>query len=85
MNDFWNGFWDADFWVFTITGLLISSAALNLYRADMLHFSPRVLPTVLIVVDIAAAVGYGATGGLAEWRKVVYWLAVATLTCVVTW
>jgi len=41
----------------------------------------KVLPTVLIVIDIAAAAGYIPTG---EWRRMVYWLAAATLTFVVT-
>ena len=85
MHDLWNDLWDADLWVFTMTGFLLSTIALNLYRADILHFGPRVLPTVLIVVDVAAAIGYGATGGVAEWRKIIYWLAAGTLTYVVTW
>ena len=39
------------------------------------------LPTVLIIIDVLAALGYISAG---EWRKIVYWLAAATLTCVVT-
>lgn len=42
----------------------------------------KILPSVLILIDIAAAVGY-IPGG--EWRRVVYWIAAATLTTVVTW
>jgi hypothetical protein len=42
-------------------------------------------PTVLIVLDVAAAVVYWHTGGLAEWRKIVYWGAAAALTYTVTW
>jgi len=42
----------------------------------------KILPTVLIVIDIAAALAYIPTG---EWRRVVYWLAAACLTTVVTW
>jgi len=44
--------------------------------------SEKVLPTVLIIIDIVAAAGYIPTG---EWRRMVYWLAAATLTFVVTY
>jgi len=42
----------------------------------------RFFPTLLIILDVCAAVGYMPAG---NWRKVVYWLAAATLTTVVTW
>jgi hypothetical protein len=42
----------------------------------------KLLPTVLIIIDILAAAGYVPTG---DWRRVVYWLAAATLTYTVTW
>jgi uncharacterized membrane protein len=42
----------------------------------------KILPTVLIVIDIAAAFGYLPSG---NWRMVVYWIAAAVLTTVVTW
>lgn len=42
----------------------------------------KILPTVLIVIDICAAVGYIPSG---NWRQVVYWTAAAALTFVVTW
>lgn len=42
----------------------------------------QILPTVLIVIDVLAAIGYIPTG---EWRRVVYWLAAGCLTTVVTW
>jgi len=42
----------------------------------------KVFPTILIFLDICAAACY-VPGG--DWRKVVYWLAAATLTTVVTW
>ena len=42
----------------------------------------QILPTLLIAIDILAALGYLPTG---DWRKVVYWLAAAALTTVVTW
>lgn len=42
----------------------------------------QILPTVLIVIDILAAVGYIPTG---EWRKILYWGAAAVLTYSVTW
>ena len=44
--------------------------------------SPKLLPTVLIVIDVCAAAGYLSSG---DWRKVVYWLAAGALTYVVTW
>lgn len=50
-----------------------------------MKLDPRILPTVLIVINVAAALLYAASGGMAEWRKVVYWLAAALLTFVVTW
>lgn len=43
---------------------------------------PRFFPTVLIVLDIIAAIGYVSHG---DYRKVIYWLAAATLTTTVTW
>jgi hypothetical protein len=42
----------------------------------------KILPTVLIIIDIFAAIGYIPTG---EWRKILYWLFAAGLTYVVTW
>ena len=42
----------------------------------------RLFPTILIVLDVCAAAGYVPIG---DWRKVIYWLAAATLTTVVTW
>lgn len=43
-----------------------------------------VFPALLIVLDVAAAGAY-ACHGLCEWRKIVYWLAAAAITYVVTW
>ena len=45
--------------------------------------SYKIFPALLICLDVLAAVGYGI-GGDGEWRKVVYWLASAVLTTVVT-
>lgn len=42
----------------------------------------KILPTVLMIIDVCAAIGYVPTG---DWRRVVYWLAAAVLTGVVTW
>ena len=42
----------------------------------------KLFPTLLIILDVCAATGYVPTG---DWRKVIYWLAAATLTTVVTW
>lgn len=46
---------------------------------------PRILPTILTVIDVLAAIAYAVHGGAAEWRMVVYWMAAAALTFVVTW
>lgn len=42
----------------------------------------KIFPTLLIILDVLAACGYLTTG---DWRKVVYWLAAAVLTTVVTY
>ena len=42
----------------------------------------KILPTVLMVINLGAAVPYFADG---NWRRGVYWLAAARLTFVVTW
>ena len=42
----------------------------------------RYLPTLLIVIDLAAALVYGCSGDV---RKTVYWLAAAVLTAAVTY
>jgi len=47
-----------------------------------MKLDPRFLPTVLIIIDVLAAIGYIPTG---DWRRVVYWLAAAALTYTVTW
>ena len=44
---------------------------------------PRVFPTLLIVLNVAAAVGYAVDG--TDWRKAVYWTSAAVLNYVVTW
>jgi DNA transposition AAA+ family ATPase len=42
----------------------------------------KIFPTLLIILDICAAAGYIPDG---DWRKIIYWLAAATLTFTVTW
>jgi hypothetical protein len=42
----------------------------------------RLFPTILIVLDVCAAAVYLPSG---DWRKVIYWLAAAVLTAMVTW
>ena len=42
----------------------------------------KLFPTCLIALDVCAALVYVSAG---DWRRVVYWLAAATLTTVVTW
>ena len=41
----------------------------------------KVFPSVLIALDVAAAVVHAACG---DWRRFIYWLAAATLTATVT-
>jgi hypothetical protein len=47
----------------------------------ILH-STQWFPTLLILLDIAAAVPYGWHG---NWRMAIYWLSAATLTACVTY
>jgi hypothetical protein len=42
----------------------------------------KILPTVLIIIDICVAIGYLPVG---NWRMVIYWLAAAILTAMVTY
>lgn len=42
----------------------------------------KLFPTLLIILDICAALAYVPTG---DWRKFIYWIAAATLTTCVTW
>lgn len=42
----------------------------------------KLFPTILIVLDICAALGYMATN---DWRKVIYWLAAGILSAAVTY
>jgi len=42
----------------------------------------KIFPTILILLDIFAAVVYITQG---SWRKMIYWLAAAVLTFVVTY
>lgn len=46
--------------------------------------STNFFPTLLIILDVFAAVGY-AVHDLSDWRKVGYWLSAAVLTYCVTW
>ena len=41
----------------------------------------QIFPSVLILLDVGAGLVYGAGG---DWRKLIYWLAAATLTATVT-
>jgi hypothetical protein len=43
---------------------------------------PRFFPTVLIVLDLAAAARYAAAG---DARRLIYWIAAAVLTTTVTY
>ena len=46
----------------------------------------KLFPALLIILDVLAAGAYAAHGfpDFPEWRKVIYWLAAACLTTVVT-
>lgn len=44
--------------------------------------SVKLFPTILIVLDVFAAAAYVPSG---NWRMIVYWLAAAMLTYVVTY
>ena len=44
--------------------------------------NPKIFPTLLIVLDVAAAVVYAAAG---DWRRAIYWFAAAVLTASVTY
>ena len=44
--------------------------------------NPKIFPSVLIVLDVAAAVVYAAAG---DWRRTIYWFAAAVLTATVTY
>jgi len=46
-----------------------------------MKISPKIFPLILIVLDICAALGYLPEK---DFRKVIYWLAAAILTTVVT-
>ena len=42
----------------------------------------KILPTVLIVIDVASGIIYACHGDI---KRCVYWLAAATLTATVTY
>jgi len=42
----------------------------------------KALPTLLIIIDVMAAVPYAMQG---DWRKALYWLFAAGLTITVTY
>ena len=42
----------------------------------------KLFPTLLIILDLCAAIGYIPSG---DWRRVIYWLAAAILTYTVTY
>jgi hypothetical protein len=44
--------------------------------------SVKLFPTILIILDVLAAVAYFPEG---DWRHVVYWLSAAVLTVTVTY
>ena len=44
--------------------------------------NPKLFPTMLIVLDVAASIVCGFDG---DWRRCVYWFSAAVLTSVVTY
>ncbi len=42
----------------------------------------QIFPTILILLDIAAAIVYACHG---DWRRVIYWLAAAVITGSITY
>lgn len=48
----------------------------------LMIINEKLFPTVLIILDICASLGYIPCG---DWRKCVYWLAAAILTFCVTY
>ena len=42
----------------------------------------KIFPTILIILDVAAAIVYATKGDV---RKIIYWLAAASLTLVITY
>ena len=42
----------------------------------------KVFPTILIVLDVCAAIAYGLNN---DWRHCIYWIAAAVLTVCVTY
>lgn len=42
----------------------------------------KLFPVLLVILDVCAAIGYIPAG---DWRRVIYWLAAATLTTCVTY
>jgi len=45
----------------------------------------KIFPTVLIIMSISSSVVYAFHGFAENWRMVVYWLAAALLTAMVTY
>ncbi len=42
----------------------------------------KVLPTVLIIIDLCASIPYAFAG---DWRRFIYWIAAGVLTTCVTY
>ena len=55
----------------------------KLRKQSSVSLDPRVFPTLLIVLNVAAAVVCAVDG--TDWRKAVYWTSAAVLNYVVTW
>lgn len=55
---------------------------LNEFERGACVVNTKIFPTILIVLDVCASVAYLSKG---DWRHMVYWLAAAVLTTVVTY
>ena len=59
---------------------LVVDSVRTRWRID--DMSEKILPTVLIAIDVAAGIVYACHG---DFKRCVYWLAAATLTATVTY
>ena len=51
-------------------------------RRDLEMMVEKIFPTVLMVLDIGAAIVNAIAG---DWRRAIYWIAAAVLTACVTY
>jgi hypothetical protein len=54
----------------------------KLQRSEIPQMSPKIFPTILMILDFCAAVPYAVQGDV---KHTVYWIAAGVLTLSVTW